>query len=62
MPAKKRGPVAVLAAAVAAAVSLAVAGYTGSAASAAPVVRAQRTGSASGLGQLSGLLPRDHLT
>ena len=34
VPAKKRGPVAVLAAAVAAAVSLAVAGYAGSAASA----------------------------
>jgi hypothetical protein len=62
VPVKKRGPVAVLAAAVAAAVSLAVAGYTGSAASAAPVARAQGTGSATGLGQLSGLLPRDHLT
>ena len=62
VPAKKRGPVAVFAAAVAAAVSLAVAGYTGSAASAAPVARAQGTGSATGLGQLSGLLPRDHLT
>ena len=62
VPAKKRGPIAVLAAAVAAAVSLAVAGYTGSAASAAPVVRAQTPGAAAGLGQLSGLLPRDHLT
>jgi hypothetical protein len=62
VPARKRGPIAVLAAAVAAAVSLAVAGYAGSAASAAPVARAQGTGSATGLGQLSGLLPRDHLT
>jgi hypothetical protein len=62
VPARKRGPVAVLAAAVAAAVSLAVAGYAGPAASAAPVARAQGTGSATGLGQLSGLLPRDHLT
>ena len=62
VPARKRGPVAVLAAAVAAAVSLAVAGYAGSAASAAPVARVQGTGSATGLGQLSGLLPRDHLT
>jgi hypothetical protein len=65
VPAIKRGPVAVVAAAVAAAVSLAVAGYAGSAASAAPVApaaRVQGTGSATGLGQLSGLLPRDHLT
>ncbi len=62
VPARKRGPIAVLAAAVAAAVSLAVAGYAGSAASAAPAARAQGTGSATGLGQLSGLLPRDHLT
>jgi hypothetical protein len=65
VPAIKRGSVAVLAAAVAAAVSLAVAGCAGSAASAAPVApaaRVQGTGSATGLGQLSGLLPRDHLT
>jgi len=62
VPAIKRGSIAVLAAAVAAAVSLAVAGCAGSAASAAPVARAQGTGSATGLGQLSGLLPRDHLT
>ena len=62
VPAIKRGPIAVLAAAVAAAVSLAVAGCAGSAASAAPVARVQGTGSATGLGQLSGLLPRDHLT
>src|ERR1700722_11022190 len=64
-PAIKRGSIAVLAAAVAAAVSLAVAGCAGSAASAAPVAQAARvqgTGSATGLGQLSGLLPRDHLT
>ena len=56
VPARKRGPIAVLAAAVAAAVSLAVTGYG---ASAAPAARAQTPG---GLGQLSGLLPRDHLT
>jgi hypothetical protein len=62
VPAIKRGSTAVLAAAVAAAVSLAVAGCAGSAASAAPVARVQGTGSATGLGQLSGLLPRDHLT
>ena len=65
VPAIKRGSIAVLAAAVAAAVSLAVAGCAGSAASAAPVAQAARvqgTGSATGLGQLSGLLPRDHLT
>ena len=62
VPARKRGPIAVLAAAVAAAISLAVAGCAGSAASAAPAARAQGTGSATGLGQLSGLLPRDHLT
>jgi hypothetical protein len=65
VPAIKRGSIAVLAAAVAAAVSMAVAGCAGSAASAAPVApaaRVQGTGSATGLGQLSGLLPRDHLT
>src|SRR3984885_13475824 len=62
VPAIKRGSIAALAAAVAAAVSLAVAGCAGSAASAAPVARTQGTGSATGLGQLSGLLPRDHLT
>jgi hypothetical protein len=59
VPARKRGQIAVLAAAVAAAVSLAVAGYGASAASATPAARAQTPG---GLGQLSGLLPRDHLT
>jgi hypothetical protein len=62
VPARKRGPIAVLAAAVAAAVSLTVAGYAGSAASAAPVARAQGTGPATGLGQLTGLLPRNKLT
>ena len=62
VPARKRGSIAALAAAGAAAVSLAVAGCAGSAASAAPVARTQGTGSATGLGQLSGLLPRDHLT
>jgi hypothetical protein len=59
VPARKRGQIAVLAAAVAAALSLAVAGYGASAASATPAARAQTPG---GLGQLSGLLPRDHLT
>jgi hypothetical protein len=65
VPARKRGSIAALAAAGAAAVSLAVAGCAGSAASAAPAApaaRVQGTGSATGLGQLSGLLPRDHLT
>jgi hypothetical protein len=54
-------PVAALAAATAGVLAAVVPGAT-----AAPVVRAsttgQGTGSAAGLGQLSGLLPRDHLT
>jgi hypothetical protein len=61
VPARKRGLIAVLAAAVAATVSLGVAGW-GGAASAAPVRVDQVPGAATGLGQLSGLLPRDHLT
>jgi hypothetical protein len=59
VPARKRGLITVLAAAVAASTALAVTSSTGTAASAAPVARAQTPG---GLGQLSGLLPRDHLT
>jgi hypothetical protein len=64
MPARKRGPIAVLGVLVAA--SLAVAGYAGASASAAPAAHVARAdevpGAATGLGQLSGLLPRDHLT
>jgi hypothetical protein len=64
MPARKRGRVTMLGALVAG--SLAVAGYAGTSASAAPaahVAPAQNVpGAATGLGQLSGLLPRDHLT
>jgi hypothetical protein len=64
MPASKRGPLAMLGVVVAA--SLAVAGYAGTSASAAPaahVASAQNVpGAATGLGQLSGLLPRNHLT
>ena len=63
MPAKKRRRVAMLGALVAA--SLTVAGYTATSASAATTahVRAhQPPAEADGLGQLSGLLPRNHLT
>jgi hypothetical protein len=63
MPARKRGPIAMLGVVVAA--SLAVAGYAGMSASAAPAAPArahQPPGMAAGLGQTSGLLPRDHLT
>jgi hypothetical protein len=62
MPARKRGPIAVLGVVVAA--SLAVAGYAGTSASAAPAApaRASQPPEADGLGQLSGLLPRNHLT
>src|SRR6516165_12542976 len=60
--AKKRGPIAVLAAALAAAASLGVAGC-GAAVSAAPHARADQVpAAANGLGQLTGLLPRDQLT
>ena len=65
VPAGKRGLIAVLAAAVAASASLAVAAGAGTAASAAQAAPAradQGSGAAIGLGQLSGLLPRDHLT
>ena len=63
VPARKRGLFAVLAAAVAASTSLAVAAGAGAAASAAPAARAdQGPGEATGLGQLTGLLPASHLT
>src|SRR6516165_1791487 len=62
VPARKRGLIAVLAAAVAASTALAVAAGAGTAASAAPTRADQGSGAATGLGQLSGLLPRDHLT
>src|ERR1700733_10261261 len=54
VPARKRGPIAVLAAAVAAAVSLAVAGYAGSAASAGP----GRPGAGDGLCHWAGTAQR----
>jgi hypothetical protein len=62
MPKRKRGPIALLGVVVAA--SLAVAGYAGTSASAAPAApaRANQPPEADGLGQLSGLLPRNHLT
>jgi len=60
--AKKRGPITVLAAALAAAASLGVAGC-GAAVSAAPHARTDQVpAAANGLGQLTGLLPRDQLT
>jgi len=63
MPARKRERIAMLGVVVAA--SLAIAGYAGTSASAAPAAPAralQPPGMADGLGQTSGLLPRDHLT
>jgi hypothetical protein len=63
IPARKRGLIAMLGALVAA--SLAVAGYAATSASAAPAAAArayQPPAEADGLGQLSGLLPRNHLT
>jgi hypothetical protein len=63
LSARKRGLIAVLAAAVAAGTSLAIVAGAGTAASAAPAVRAdQGPGESTGLGQLTGLLPRNHLT
>ena len=62
VPAKKRGPIAVLVAALAAAASLAIAGCGVTAASAAPAAAAQIPGAADGLGQLSGILPASKLT
>jgi hypothetical protein len=62
MPARKRGPIAMLGVLIAA--SLAVAGYVGTSASAAPAApaRADQPSESNGLGQLSGLLPRNKLT
>jgi hypothetical protein len=57
----KRGLIAGLAAVLAAAVSLGLTGF-GGAASAASAGRGKPPGESRGLGQLSGLLPRDHLT
>jgi hypothetical protein len=65
VPARKRGPIAVLAAALAAAASLGIVAYGGTAASAAPAARAARAqvpAEADGLGQLSGMLPASKLT
>ena len=62
VPARKRGLIAVLAAAVAASTSLAVAAGAGTAASAAPVRAGQAPGESTGLGQLTGILPASHLT
>ncbi len=63
VPARRRGLFAVLAAAVAVSTSLAIAAGAGAAASAAPAARAdQGPGEATGLGQLTGLLPASHLT
>jgi len=62
MPARKRGPIAMLGVLIAA--SLAIAGYAGTSASAAPAApaRADQPSESNGLGQLSGLLPRNKLT
>jgi len=62
MPARKRGPIAMLGVLIAA--SLAIAGYAGTSASAAPAApaRADQPPESNGLGQLSGLLPRNKLT
>jgi hypothetical protein len=63
VPARKRGLITVLAAAVAASTALAVTSSTGTAASAAPVAQADQVpAAATGLGQLTGLLPASHLT
>ena len=63
VPASKRGLIAVLAALAAVSTSLALTAGAGTAASAAPAVRAdQGTGESTGLGPLTGVLPRDHLT
>jgi hypothetical protein len=62
VPARNRGLLAVLAAAVAASTSLAVAAGAGTAVSAAPVRADQAPGESTGLGQLSGILPASHLT
>ena len=62
MPARIRGLIAVLAAAVVAGTSLAVAAGGGTAASAAPVRAEQAPGESTGLGQLSGILAASKLT
>ena len=62
VPAGKRGLIAVLAAVVAASTSLAIAAGAGTAASAAPARADQVPAAATGLGQLTGLLPASHLT
>jgi hypothetical protein len=61
LPARKRGLTVMLAALAAA--SLAIAGYAGTSASAVAAAPARATtAQGGGLGQTSGLLPRDHLT
>jgi hypothetical protein len=60
--ARKRGLIAVLAAAVAVSTALAIAAGAGTAASAAPARAGQVPAAATGLGQLTGLLPASHLT
>jgi len=65
LPARKRGLIVVVAAAVAASASLGLGGCGGAAAAAplAPGAQADQVpAEATGLGQLTGLLPRDHLT
>ena len=63
LPPRKRGPIAVLAVlAVAGSLGLAGCGAAASAAPAAPAARDQVPGEATGLGQLSGILPASHLT
>src|SRR5208282_4837423 len=59
--AKRRGPIAVPAALLAAGTALGIA-VSGGAASAAPAARAQTPGAAQGLGQLSGLLSPSKFT
>src|SRR6201981_2864458 len=61
LPGRKGGRIAMLGVVVAG--SLAIAGYAGTSASAAPAApaRASQPPEADGLGQLSGLLPRNHL-
>ena len=62
VPVRKRGLLAVLAAAVVASTSLAIAAGAGTAASAAPARASQPPGESAGLGQLSGILPASKLT
>jgi hypothetical protein len=63
VPARKRGLITILAAAVAASTGLAIAAGAATAASAAPIAPADQVpASATGLGQLTGLLPASHLT